>query len=539
MSCPRARIAVAALVVSAAVAGGQESAAVTRPAATPTHIVIGSIADDSVRTHSLGGSSGPTLLVRSASSYVIDTARGSWRSVAWRWQWPAIDMTSNSGTAFSLNDGVQWAGRGVTVAMSGGVHAALGRVRVSVVPAFWSTENRAFAVLPGRDPARSGFASPYHAGRVSADLPVRFGTRAIRSFDLGESALWLVAKGTAAGVSTESQWWGPGIRNAIVMSNNAGGIPHAFVRTAAPIRTRVGSFEGRWIAGALSESRFFDRDPATNLRSLSGIVATYTPVIEPNASIGVARVVYAGIRGAGAMPARALDALLRWGGGFNVRSAHGGRAAEQISAVFGRWVFPEAGAEAYVEWSRMLLPVSVRDLLVAPQFTQGFTVGLQWVAPISDRQGIRLQAELTNLEQSAESVGADTISYYTSSVVPQGYTQRGQSVGAAIGPGGSSQWLAMDFMRRDASWSAGVFAGRIRWDTDMYYTQPTSLAHFAYDASVFGGLRAHARLWNVQAGTELTMQKRYNFLFQNSLYGYSRDDAFDKDNVTLRVRLSR
>lgn len=478
-----------------------------------------------------------TQLIRAASGFSVDTAARPWNQLHWTFLGPTADATFNSAIPYSLNDGAQWAGRGLTYAMAVGARAELGRLRVHLVPEFWQAENREFAILPGGDPLRSAFASPYHAGTLSADLPLRFGADPIAAFDLGESAIWVTTRGLAAGLSNESLWWGPGIRNAIVMSNNAGGVPHAFLRTAAPIRTRIGEVEGRWIIGSLVESRFFDRDPTNNLRSLSGIVATLAPAVEPDLTVGVSRVVYENIGSAAALPARSLDAIVRWGGGFNVRWASGGRAAEQLSALFGRWVFPEARAEVYGEWVRILLPVRVRDLLVAPQFTQGFTTGIQWLpydAPGGTR--VRVQAEVTNLEQSPESQASDTISFYSSTVVPHGYTQRGQVVGAAIGPGGSSQWLAADYVTTNHSF--GVFVGRIRWDNDAYYRQPTSIAHFSFDVSVFSGVRGSVRYLERELSAEVSLQQRYNFLFQNSLFGYARDTAFDRENVSVRLRVA-
>jgi hypothetical protein len=146
-----------------------------------------------------------------------------------------------------------------------------------------------------------------------------------------------------------------------------------------------------------------------------------------------------------------------------------------------------------------------------------------------------LQVEFTNLEQSPKSAVTNNNSFYTSPVVPQGYTQRGQVIGAAIGPGSSSQWFALD--RLDRSFDLGVFAGRIRWDTDAYYTQFTSISYLSYDASVFSGIRASVRKFGREIAAEYWAQRRFNYLFQNRFFGYGREPVFDKPNVTLRLRV--
>jgi hypothetical protein len=498
-------------------------------------IVVGSPQDDRHRTLQLLGVRDVFgTLIRSASATAMDTAVASGERLRWLWLRPHLDLTWNSGMAFSLNDGPQWTGRGLSAAFSGGLRASVGKAHMILLPQIWTTANEGFPVLPGLDPQRDPFASPWHAGLISADLPQRFGYQRTTAFDLGESAAWLTVRGLSAGVTTESQWWGPGIRNALLMSNNAGGIPHAFVRTAAPIRTGAGDFEAKWLIGTLTESRFFDSDSLNDLRSLSGAVVTFTPILEPHLTVGAARVVYASIPGVGALPGRALDAFGRWGEGSNVTAASHGRAAEQLTSLFGRWVFPASSAEVYGEWGRIVLPASLKSLLVAPQFTQGFTVGMQWLPEINPQARLRLQLEMTNLEKSPTSRAADTLSFYVSSVVPQGYTHRGQVIGAAIGPGSSSQWLALDYLKGNRN--AGVFAGRIRWDTDAYYTQPTSVVYLAYDVSIFAGLRASARIFDRETAAELWVQQRYNYLFQNPDYGYSRDAAFDKRIVTAKLR---
>jgi hypothetical protein len=539
MSCLRAHLVVALAVSFPALVRAQEAAMPSDSATAPARmLVVGSPGEDRWRlSQLLGRARSAGSLIRSASNFQAsrDSTAPAFRKLRWNWVAPFAELAWNSELAFSMNDGAAWAGRGFTAAVSGGLQARLGRAQVNFVPQIWTAENRPFAVLPGVDPARSGFSSPWHHGLVSADIPLRFGIAPTTAFDLGESAAWITSSGIALGVASESQWWGPGIRNSLLMSNNAGGFPHAFLRTAAPVRTPAGDIEARWIVGALTESRFFDRVGENDMRSLSGAAVTFSPAIQPNFTAGVARVVYENISGAGALPARAFDVLVRWGGGFNVRWAQGGRAAEQLTTVFGRLVLPKSDAEVYGEWGRILLPTSVRSLLVAPQFTQGFTVGIQWLPAISSESRLRLQLELTNLEQAPMSREADTLSFYASSVVPQGYTHRGQVIGAAIGPGSSSQWLALDYLRGDHS--TGAFLGRIRWDTDAYYRQPTSVIYVAYDVSVFGGLRAASRVKGRDVAAELWLQQRYNYLFQNPLYGFSRDGTFDRENVTMRLRV--
>jgi hypothetical protein len=172
---------------------------------------------------------------------------------------------------------------------------------------------------------------------------------------------------------------------------------------------------------------------------------------------------------------------------------------------------PESGVEAYAELGRTDLPKSFRDFLLYPSHTIGYTLGLQWNKP----QGrTRVQAEVTTLEQSSSFRDRPIGSWYTSRRVIQGYTNQGQALGAAIGPGSSSQWLAWDYL--PPSWRGGIYLGRIRWNEDMrsVYHWPSYLEYCNHDVSYFVGGRAgaHTRLGFVSA--DFTIAKRINAFFQ-------------------------
>src|SRR3989442_6722877 len=100
--------------------------------------------------------------------------------------------------------------------------------------------------LPRPD-GRSSFSTPWHVGSYSIDLPLRFGEWGFWRLDPGQSTLAAAVGPVVAGFSTENEWGGPGIQNAIVLSNNAPGIPRAFARTSHPLRTPVRTFAARWV----------------------------------------------------------------------------------------------------------------------------------------------------------------------------------------------------------------------------------------------------------------------------------------------------
>jgi hypothetical protein len=206
-------------------------------------------------------------------------------------------------------------------------------------------------------------------------------------------------------------------------------------------------------------------------------------------------------------------------------------------ALSARWVSPGDGAEVYVEWARRELPESLRDALEQPEHSQGYTLGGQLARPLGPRV-LRLLGEFTYLEKSATYRARPVGSFYASARVPQGFTERGQVVGAAIGPGASSQWVAADLLGRRLE--AGVFAGRIRWQNDAYYDKPGLATRYrGHEVSLLGGARASLNVGGARLNAEWTAGKRLNYLFQNyALDWHLRDNAVDVVNHTLRLQLS-
>lgn len=444
----------------------------------------------------------------------------------------AVSLTWNSELPFARNDGGVWAGRGRTVLASAGVRGRCGPLRGQFAPEIWRSENEHYQVLPSPNLNRSNFANPFHWSPASSiDMPSRLGTSPVTVLQGGQSSISVVAGPVEVGWGTQSEWWGPGIRNALVMSNNSAGIPAYFVTTPRPIHTRAGAFHARWIAGYLTESNYYERQGHGFLRPLSGLVLSYSPAADTNLTIGAARAVYRRLTGSPYIPDHAFDVVSRW----TVRTEEGNNSADQLSSVFARWVFPESGFEAYGEYARVILP-SLRQLLVAPHHNAGYTVGLQWLSEAHRLGRWRAQLELTNLEQVRLSRTETPSSFYASNIIYSGYTQRGRVIGAAIGPGSQSQWVALDAMRERGS--AGIFAGRIRWDHDEFFPQPSGLSFYAHDVSLFAGLRGTWRGRYFDYAAEMATEQRMNYLFQSAVGGYGDDRTFDIHNLSLRLSIA-
>jgi hypothetical protein len=511
-------------------------------------ILAGGIPADDIRLKQLSaGANLDGYLIRSPSSLNRPLEGSGWLRAAVIA--PEIYSANNSAIPFSINDGPVWAGVGTSVRILGGFRVEAGPLSLIVAPELLDIDNKYFQIrdtvrfyAPPIIPERrgGGFVFPWYIAPYSIDLPLRLGPKGINRVDAGQSTAMLTFGGASFGISNENQWWGPGIRNALILSNNAAGFPHLFVRTSRPWTNRFGSVEARLLVGGLTESKWFDTTTTNNLRSLSAFGFTFRPALQKNLVVGAARAVYATNKGGwDHIPGRLLDAFAGTGRPNNRPLADssltpGGR--DQIYSLFGRWVFPDDGFETYVEWARYEFPISLRDLLVAPNHSQGYTLGLQWTRPTSWRQSrVRVEGELTTLEQSATFRNRPLGSFYTSRRVIQGYTQRGEPLGAAIGPGASSQWLAADYM--EPNWSFGIFGGRIRWNEDIHSTYgfPIYQGYCIHDVSVYPGARALAGGRFGYISAEITYGNRLNAYFQEQSGCPKGNSVLDIRNRTVTL----
>lgn len=482
------------------------------------------------------------VLLRSVSSLLTRTVAFQNRFGVFG---PEIQIVNNSSLPWSMNDGDLWAGRGTSLLLAGGFFSRIGPVQVVLAPQVTSEANKFFKrAIPGTEepllpPDRSEFTmSWYTNGPYSIDMPTRFGDSSITRVSLGQSSILVGLWNIQLGFGNENEWWGPGIGNALVLSNNAPGFPHYFVRTAKPFSTRFGDLDFRWLVGGLTESNYFDTTSTNNLRSLASFGATLRTGWDPDLTIGLARSVYSTATGWGQIPRRWFDILVNThhpnNRPFDDASLYpGGR--DQVYSLFARWVFPESGFEAYGEWGRTEFPTNLRDLLIAPNHTQAYTLGFQWRRPgFTATDFWRLQGENTTVEQSATFRDRPTGIWYTSRKVIQGYTNRGQPLGAAVGPGSSGQNLALDYMRPD--WLAGLKAGRIRYNEDIRSQSTFFRGNWCrHDIYLYWGARASRQSRFGFAALDLTLGNRLQPWFQSSAPCPRGNGMVDIRNRTLSI----
>lgn len=483
------------------------------------------------------------MLLRSVSAYITRVEDSTRRGGIF---FPELQLVNNNSLPWSMNDGDLWAGRGMSTRLAAGFYVKTRRVQLVLAPELTHEANKYFALhipqieRPAIPPDRSQWAFPWYVnGPYSVDMPTRFGPHPFSRLSLGQSSLFLRFSKFQFGFANENEWWGPGIGNALILSNNAPGFPHWVLRTANPIDIRIGELDLRWMVGGLTESPYFDTTSTNNLRSITLGAATLHLRRPAGLTVGVTRSVFETADGWGKVPLRWFELFhaIGWPNDVPLNDSTlspGGR--DQVFSLFARWVMPESGFELYGEWGRTEFPPSLRNFIIAPNHTQAYTLGFQWRHPgLTGADFWRVQAENTSVEQSPTFRDRPLGVWYTSRKVIQGYTNRGQPLGAAVGPGSSGQNLTIDYFA--PSWSFGMKTGRVRLNEDVRSISP--ILEFkswcSHDIDLYWGPHASAQSRFGFAAIDFAFGNRIQPWFQIQS-GCPRGDAMtDIRNNTVSI----
>jgi len=361
----------------------------------------------------------------------------------------------NTHNPYSLNDGAMIPARGYQSLFSAGIYAKLGPLSIQLRPEYVYAENRKFDGFSSKQPDLVW--SGYYDFLNKIDLPERFGNKAYKRLFWGQSSIRLTTGPVSIGLSNENLWWGPGIRNSLLMSNTSGGFAHFTLNTIKPLQTPIGSFEAQIIAGRLENSGFFPPDtnrtyngvklyvPKRNdWRYLNGMIISYNPKWIPGLFIGITRsfmIYHDDIKN---FPFLSLSKKKNSNGGTEI--SPGG---DQLLSSFFRWVLPKEHAEFYLEYGREDQSYNLRDFIQEPDYARAYIFGFRKLFPLKTHsdQCIQFDLEITKMEQNRTNTERQTIYFYTHSDVRQGYTNRGQLLGAGIGPGSDMQSISISWIK--------------------------------------------------------------------------------------------
>ena len=356
----------------------------------------------------------------------------------------------NSHHPYGWNHAGMIQAKGIQTFVSTGVYASVGPLSIQLKPEIVYAQNPEFEHSTEYGAVSKGAYSHLFPGQSSVRLNIR---------------------AVSVGLSSENMWWGPGIYNSLLMSNNAPGFPHLIFNTTRPIKTPIGNFEWQIIAGKLTEdtSLYLENknlatnyynpaeysgdgysgpyDPKQKWRYLNGLSISYNPKWIKGLFIGIHRVGYT-----------YNDKLQKSGGGydflhkyfptifgaFRQNYAYGNDSVnndigyKQTASFSIRFVFPKSSSEIYIEYGKNDNPYNLRDLATDPEHGAAFTVGFKKLVQLEKEKWLDINVEITQLAQTPDYLVRNTGNWY---LYQGGYTNQNRIIGAGYGMGSNMQTI--------------------------------------------------------------------------------------------------
>ena len=430
---------------------------------------------------------------------------------------------------YNRNNGSMIPNRGYQQLISGGIYAEIGPLSIQLKPEHIYAQNLDFDGFP--ETHYPVIWSKRYVLWNNIDMPERFGNSSHSSTLIGQSSLKLNYKNMSLGFSNENIWWGPSIRNSIMMSNHARGFKHFTFNTIKPIKTILGNFEWQFVTGRLEKSGF--NPPNTDYtfagtqlyipkinqigdqndwRYFQGLTFTYSPKWIDGLSLGFIRWVQ--------MYSALLEGKYTWMNGKpsyfplfsnlfrkNDASFDYEQQTDQAASIFFRWLWKDSKAEIYAEFAYNDAKQNLRDLLLDSDHARAFTIGLQKIfkSKIKDTDFL-VSWEWTKMEQTASRLIRNAGSWYMHSFVHHGYTNYGEVLGAGIGPGSNSQYFSVSKIKKFDK--IGISLEIIDQDNDYFY--------YAFEDA-----QDYRRYWK-DYNLHLNYDKKFNNIWVSANFIYSR-----------------
>ena len=371
--------------------------------------------------------------------YESDSTETNWftagidRSVKLKLYGPEWFNSYNTKAPYGQNDGALWQGKGYNTSLTAGARLEAFGFEATFKPQVSWSQNREFDYMPGV------YGSEYsYFWKGNIDLVQRYGDSSFWTFDWGDTEIRYSWNNFTVGFGFQSPWLGPAFLNPMLGSNNAGTYPKFDIGLR---KTKVympytdwylGEIEGRAWLGYLTESDYFDNDSTNNHRQLTGFSAAYSPSILPELTLSINKI-----------------SLARWDekSAKYLNPLYDSNEVEDQKVSFGADLhFPTVGFEVYGELG---IDDSNARGFANPFHTAIYTVGAKKELSFFRRfQKFNIRPEIifewSNFEMSQDfQLQWNYMGYYSHSLIAQGYTQRGQILGAGSGYFGNSQYIAL------------------------------------------------------------------------------------------------
>jgi hypothetical protein len=418
-----------------------------------------------------------------------------------------ITQQLNTQTPFGYNDGSFLKARGYQINTMIGFHAKAGPLEVQLQPNHTFSQNNSYY-------STSSFGSKTFPSVSRAYL--------------GQSEVSLNLGPISAGISTANRWFGPGIKNSIMMSNNAPGFANAFFRTKKPLRTPIGSFEWTLSTGWLKEDSMYAFEnyrmqpfSNRNRRMLyNGIVLSHQPKWLKGMHVGVIRAY--NTKSASNFKSEAfknsgfIDKYLPV---FSVITKQkiiyfeDAKDRDQQASIFMRWVSTKDHFEWYAEYGWNDHAINMRDLYMGPGHSAVYLTGLKKIVPLKKQnEYFNVEVEYMRGQQLAEYLVRDAGNWNWHGDL-QSFTNMNQYIGSAVGGGNNTMHLLASYhqgWKRYAVHFERIANDPLYFPSNKWIDFVTGLSH----DRAFGNLLLQSNLrWAFQKNYGWEAGKKINNIF--------------------------
>jgi hypothetical protein len=333
---------------------------------------------------------------------------------------------------YGWNDGAFSLSKGYQFLIGGGVYLQWHKLKIQLRPEFVKT-------------ASGNYETNNYWGAVTPSFKkIMPGQSSIR-YDMGP---------VTAGISTENMWWGPGIYNSMLMSNNAPGFLRYSINSNRPIKTFVGSFQFQLQAGFLqknSSQGYENKKLQTAIinngkRYYNSINISYQPKFINNVYFGLTRTFqnYTRLQSSytNSFVSNYLPVFVAF---FRNTYTDDTVKRDQVAAVSARWVIPKENAEMYLEFGFNDGKYNFRDLMMDMAHSSGYVWGFKKLKLINETSYLNFNIEIARLAQTTSYINRNAGNWYEHGGITEGYTNLNQIMGGVSGFGNNMQALAVSY----------------------------------------------------------------------------------------------
>jgi hypothetical protein len=329
---------------------------------------------------------------------------------------------------YGSNDGAMSYSKGYQFQISGGVYAQFKNIKLLLRPEYVQT-------------ASQQYKTSDYWGQVNPSYKkLLLGNSSLR-FDLGKLSM---------GVSTQNLWWGPGIYNSLLMSNNAQGFFHYTINSNRPIKNFLGTFQFQVISATLKQdsSQGFENNGLRRRvinksdRVLSSLAVDYQPSFLKNISFGINRSLQSYKN---QLPTDFVQKNIPVLGAFfgSTDVARDTFPQDQTVSIYTKWMFPKSRAELYYQFAYNDAKANWRDFWLDMSHSTAYILGFKKLFILKDEKYLDLGMEVIKLGQTPSYLHRNAGNFYEHGQIREGYTNRNQIMGAGSGFGNNMQTIQL------------------------------------------------------------------------------------------------